>query len=67
MAGGVAQVVLENLPSKCEALSSNPNTAQKKKKVARVCQSSYHTTSHLPPYPCVALALSCIPSPVSHT
>jgi hypothetical protein len=30
-AGGVAQVV-ELLPSKCEALSSNPNTAKKKKK-----------------------------------
>jgi hypothetical protein len=30
-AGGVAQVE-EHLPSKCEALSSNPNTAKGKKK-----------------------------------
>jgi hypothetical protein len=30
-AGEVSQVV-EHLPSKCEALSSNPSTAKKKKK-----------------------------------
>jgi hypothetical protein len=30
-AGGVAQVI-ECLPSKCEALSSNPSTEKKKKK-----------------------------------
>jgi hypothetical protein len=30
-AGGVLQV-LQRLPSKCEALSSNPSTAKKKKK-----------------------------------
>jgi hypothetical protein len=30
-AGGMAQVV-ELLPSKCEALSSNPSTTEKKKK-----------------------------------
>jgi hypothetical protein len=29
-AGGVAEVV-ERLPSKCEALSSNPSTAKKRK------------------------------------
>jgi hypothetical protein len=31
-AAGVAQVV-ESLPSKCEALGSNPHTAKKKKKI----------------------------------
>jgi hypothetical protein len=31
MAGGVAQAV-EHLPSKCEALDSNPSTAKKKRK-----------------------------------
>jgi hypothetical protein len=33
-AGGVVQVV-EYLPSKCEALNSNPSTAKKKKKKER--------------------------------
>jgi hypothetical protein len=35
MADGVAQVV-EGLPSKCETLSSNPDTTKKKKKVITV-------------------------------
>jgi hypothetical protein len=46
-AEGVAQVV-EHLPSKHEAPSSNPNTAKKKKKVESVrqpCRSHYNIFS----------------------
>jgi hypothetical protein len=48
-AGEVSQVV-EHLPSKCEALSSNPSTAKKKKKKKEKRKKSYFRQERLTYY-----------------